>query len=393
MLTEQGVRSTWPEAINLPTASGKTACIDAAIFALAATTDQSDINKRMPRRIWFVVDRRIVVDEAFERARAIAAKLASATSGPLEEVATRLRAMSGIADESGKPKPLAVARLRGGAWRDDGWARVPTQPAVICSTVDQVGSALLFRSYGHSDRTASIWAGLAANDSLILLDEAHCAVPFLQTLHAIARFRDAPWASAPIKTPFRFSILSATPPTETKEEVSFPRPAERTAALDHPLLQERLAARKLATLREVKGKGDTDEFIATASEQASSFLGNGRQRVAVMVNRVATAESIAAQAHKDVGDRAEVILTALDTPTVAVVLTGDYVPGAAVLARAEEAGVPLISVESDTVTAADGLRHLFGRLRVKERSKIDLIAKIIDDSVDVDRLVADLKNG
>lgn len=308
MLTEQGVQSSWPEAINLPTASGKTACIDAAIFALAATADQSDINKRMPRRIWFVVDRRIVVDEAFERARAIAAKLASATSGPLEEVATRLRGVSGIADESGKPKPLAVARLRGGAWRDDGWARVPTQPAVICSTVDQVGSALLFRSYGHSDRTASIWAALAANDSLILLDEAHCAVPFLQTLRAIARFRDEPWANAPIKTPFRFSILSATPPADIKEEVSFPRPAERTAALDHPLLQERLAARKLATLREVKGKGDTDEFIATASEQASSFLGNGRQRVAVMVNRVATAESIAAQAHKDVGDRAEVIL-------------------------------------------------------------------------------------
>ena len=93
------------------------------------------------------------------------------------------------------------------------------------------------------------------------------------------------------------------------------------------------------------------------------------------------------------GDRAEVILAALDTPTSAIVLTGNYVPGAAVLARAEGMGVPLISVESDTVTAADGLRHLFGRLRVKERSKIDLIAKIIDDSVDVDRLVADLKNG
>lgn len=92
------------------------------------------------------------------------------------------------------------------------------------------------------------------------------------------------------------------------------------------------------------------------------------------------------------GDRAEVILTALDTPTVAVVLTGNYVPSAAVLARAEEMGVPLISVESDTVTAADGLRRLFGRLRVKERSKIDLIADVVGRRVDVDRLVADLKH-
>lgn len=90
------------------------------------------------------------------------------------------------------------------------------------------------------------------------------------------------------------------------------------------------------------------------------------------------------------GDRAEIILTALDTPTVAVVLTGNYVPSPAVLERAEEAGVPLISVESDTVTAADGLRRLFGRLRVKEPAKIDLIVDLIDECVDLDRLVTDL---
>jgi BioD-like phosphotransacetylase family protein len=91
------------------------------------------------------------------------------------------------------------------------------------------------------------------------------------------------------------------------------------------------------------------------------------------------------------GDRAEIILTALDTPTVAVVLTGNYVPSPAVLERAEERGVPLISVETDTVTAADDLRRLFGRLRVKDRGKIELIAGLIDQAVDLDRLVADLQ--
>ena len=45
------------------------------------------------------------------------------------------------------------------------------------------------------------------------------------------------------------------------------------------------------------------------------------------------------------------------------------------------------------MTAADGLRRLFGRLRVKERSKIDLIAGVVDQCVDVDRMVADLGNG
>jgi len=41
-------------------------------------------------------------------------------------------------------------------------------------------------------------------------------------------------------------------------------------------------------------------------------------------------------------------------------------------------------------SAADGMRRLFGRLRVKDRAKIDLIAEFIDESVDVDRLVDDL---
>jgi len=91
------------------------------------------------------------------------------------------------------------------------------------------------------------------------------------------------------------------------------------------------------------------------------------------------------------GDRAEIVLAALDTPTVAVVLTGNYVPSPAVLERADERGVPLVSVESDTVSAADGMRRLFGRLRVKERAKIELIAKLIDESVDLDRLVSDLQ--
>ena len=42
----------WPRAIALPTAAGKTACIDIAVFALACGA------KDAPRRIFFVVDRR-----------------------------------------------------------------------------------------------------------------------------------------------------------------------------------------------------------------------------------------------------------------------------------------------------------------------------------------------
>jgi uncharacterized protein len=98
-------------------------------------------------------------------------------------------------------------------------------------------------------------------------------------------------------------------------------------------------------------------------------------------------------AHKVVvvgGDRSEIILAALETPTVAIVLTGSYVPSPAVLARAEELGVPIVSVATDTVSATDGIRRLFGRLGVHDKRKIELIADEIATNVDLDRLVGDL---
>jgi CRISPR-associated endonuclease/helicase Cas3 len=304
MLADRHARGHWPRALDLPTASGKTACMDIAVYALAAQADRPPAERTAPRRIWFVVDRRIVVDEAFERASRIAEKLASATTGPLKEVADRLRALSGT------ERPLAVGRLRGGILRDDGWVRIPSQPAVITSTVDQVGSRLLFRGYGHSLLAAPIYAGLAANDSLIILDEAHCAVPFMQTLEAIARYREPAWADEPITTPFAFLVMTATPPEGLPREAIFPG-AERERALDHPALRRRLETSKRTELVPVKRRRSEggDPLVAEAAGRATAFVRDGRRRVGVMVNRVRTAMELAAYLRDAVGlDEADVVL-------------------------------------------------------------------------------------
>lgn len=301
MLAERVANGTWPKALDLPTASGKTACIDIALYALAAQGDRSTGERTAPRRIWFVVDRRIVVDEAYARAEAIAEKLREASDGPLRDVADRLRH---VADTE---RPLAVARLRGGIFRDDGWARLPSQPAVITSTVDQLGSRLLFRGYGHSHLAAPIFAGLTANDSLVLLDEAHCSVPFLQTLGAVETYRG--WAETPVPTPFAFVILSATPPAEIPGDAIFPG-SERQVALDHPELRKRLGASKPAELVEVKGKitEANDPFVPAAVERVLRYRKEGKLRIAVMVNRVRTAEALARAVVEALGDEAEVVL-------------------------------------------------------------------------------------
>jgi CRISPR-associated endonuclease/helicase Cas3 len=372
MLAERVATAEWPRALDLPTASGKTACIDIAVYALAAQAERPLAERTAPRRIWFVVDRRIVVDEAFERAREIAGKLAAAETGPLKDVADRLRRLSGT------ERPLAVARLRGGIFRDDGWARIPSQAAVITSTVDQLGSRLLFRGYGHSLLAAPIFAGLAANDSLILLDEAHCAVPFMQTLEAVGRYRGPGWAADGLPTPFAFVMMSATPPRGVRPEAVFPG-GERARALDHPELRRRLGTQKPAELVVVdRRRGDPDPLVAEAAARAARFVREGRRRVAVMVNRVKTAMDVAARLPESLAEgEADVVLL---TGRIRPVERDDLVGRWSRYLRAnqpEEPGRPIVVVSTQCLevgadfsfdalvtecASLDALRQRFGRL-------------------------------
>lgn len=280
----------WPEAIALPTGAGKTACLDIAIFALAAQATRVGSGRAMtaPRRIFFVVDRRIIVDEAHDRAQYLAYKLEAAKGGILETVADRLRRLAG-GGETGLDgeRPLAVHSLRGGMYRSEAWARNPLQPTIVASTVDQIGSRLLFRAYGRGAGSWPIYAGLIANDSLILLDEAHCAQPFLQTLQAVAKFRA--WAEAPLGRGFHPVVMSATPPPGAKDVFRDLSGEGRDPS--HPLGRRQLASKpaRLRIAAKAKGENATGELAKKLAEAARGLLGDGRQAIVVFVNRVATA--------------------------------------------------------------------------------------------------------
>ncbi len=131
----------WPNQIAAPTGCGKTSSLDIAVFELARQATGA-ARRTAPLRIFNIIDRRIVVDSTFQHARMIAQKLQAAKEGILRSVADALRSISG------EDVPLVVAQLRGGTWQDDSWISSPIQPALIVSTVDQVGSRLLFRGYG-----------------------------------------------------------------------------------------------------------------------------------------------------------------------------------------------------------------------------------------------------
>jgi CRISPR-associated endonuclease/helicase Cas3 len=269
----------WPRAVALPTAAGKTACIDIAVFALACRA------KDAPRRIFFVVDRRIVVDQAYEHAKKLAALLRAAKPGILKDVADSLRALTGEKDA----RPLDVYSLRGGMYRESAWARSPLQPTVIASTVDQVGSRLLFRGYGVSDSMKPIHAGLVGNDSLILLDEAHCAKPFDQTMQSVQKYRA--WGE-PNPAPFRFASITATP-TGGLPETEIER--DTVEDREHPVLGPRIAASKPAKLliaEKAKGKNGRAELVKELEKHARALAGEFKC-VGIIVNRVATARELA----------------------------------------------------------------------------------------------------
>ncbi|MGA2593153.1 MAG: type I-U CRISPR-associated helicase/endonuclease Cas3 [Bryobacteraceae bacterium] len=349
----------WPDVLDLPTASGKTACIDVAVFAMA-------VHRRGPRRVFFVVDRRIVVDAAFERMQEIERKLEAVDVGTLKTVADRLRDMV-----LGGEKPLDTYQLRGGIYRDDSWVRSPLQPTLVASTVDQVGSRLLFRGYGVWDKTLPIHAGLVANDSLILLDEAHCSRPFSETLLAVLRYRGRDWATQDLDTPFAFVEMTATPVRQSGA------PFELEADdYQHPEMHKRLHARKPCRLivSKVRAK-DFGKLAENLVDEAVRLADKpGLRRIAVMVNRVQTAR-LAFAALETRGHRAHLLIgrmrpiDRLELPAELKVMmsgqprTSDGGPVFVVATQCLEVGADLDFDAMVTECASiDALLQRFGRL-------------------------------
>ena len=385
--------SSWPDAIVLPTASGKTACMDVALFALAAQASRPGSGQPItaPRRVFFVVDRRVIVDEAHERARRLAEKLAQAEDGILKAVADDLRRIAhGAATGFEGERPLAVHVLRGGMYRSEAWARNPLQPTIVASTVDQIGSRLLFRAYGRGAGTWPIYAGLVANDSLILLDEAHCAQPFLQTLQAVRRYQT--WAYEPLRRCFHPVVMSATPPPGMNDV--FRDTSDDGRNPDHPLGRRQLAGKPAALQRvpDVKGDDASGAFSTALVRSALGLPGSGRRAVVVFANRVATARETHRRLREQEGVEA-ILLTGrmrpVDKDAVAKRLRGlDLHSNRAAGRRLEK---PVIVVATQTLevgadldfdglvtecASLDALRQRFGRLNRMGRN-IEARAEIL----------------
>ena len=188
-----------PSDVELATGLGKTSII--ALWTLALGRVIGHPGCSVPRRLAYVVDRRVVVDQASEFAEDIRTRLETAWRDPNHT----LHALASALSDSGcLPGVLETSTLRGQRTLDTRWRDDPSRPAIIVGTVDMMGSRLLFSAYGRVGPWGrSLEAGLLGQDCLVVLDEAHLCSPFAATLAAVENRRN------PIR-PFAVIRMGAT---------------------------------------------------------------------------------------------------------------------------------------------------------------------------------------
>jgi BioD-like phosphotransacetylase family protein len=88
------------------------------------------------------------------------------------------------------------------------------------------------------------------------------------------------------------------------------------------------------------------------------------------------------------GDRAEIQTAALEATGIeALLLTGGLRPPSAVLGRAEEEGVPVMLVQSDTRTTIERVESALGSGRTKTEAAVEVMADLLAERADLDALL------
>jgi CRISPR-associated endonuclease/helicase Cas3 len=243
------ISGDWPGVVPLPTGSGKTAVLHIWLLALAWTIKSG--SGGIPRRLAWVVNRRVVVDQVTEEASALTGKDGGLARCPEVGVLLKQASMSGV--------PLAVSTLRGQHADNGEWARDPSTPAILIGTVDMIGSRLLFRGYRSSAYHRPIHAGLLGVDTLIVNDEAHLSYAFARLLEEIHGM--TPAVCLPGKD-FRVMLLSATS-AESKLAQFEHDPRDDAGASE--VFRKIFEAPKTLTMHEVEGKALEGTLFRLAS--------------------------------------------------------------------------------------------------------------------------------
>jgi BioD-like phosphotransacetylase family protein len=86
------------------------------------------------------------------------------------------------------------------------------------------------------------------------------------------------------------------------------------------------------------------------------------------------------------GDRPDIQLAALETSTKCLILTGNVRPNPLIVSRAEDAGVAIMLVKHDTMTAVQIAEQTFGKTRFHQEKKIERFQRMLAEHMDFEQL-------
>ena len=90
------------------------------------------------------------------------------------------------------------------------------------------------------------------------------------------------------------------------------------------------------------------------------------------------------------GDRSDIQLSAIESGSVCLILTGELYPSEIIIAIAEQKNIPLLVVREDTYSIAKKLEKLSVRLRLRDKSKVERGMTLVSENVDFSLLYGKL---
>ena len=86
------------------------------------------------------------------------------------------------------------------------------------------------------------------------------------------------------------------------------------------------------------------------------------------------------------GDRSDIMLAAMEAKARCLILSGNLYPPSIILGKAEELGIPVIMVATDTFTTPERADTIIKSARTHEEKKLERLRELIDSFVDLRRL-------
>lgn len=281
-------------AVAVPTGLGKTSMIDAWVWALAAQVHDGVVSFRLPRRLVFAVERRVIVDDVAVTTSGLAARLRSAGPGSAcAQVAAALVELSG--DE-----PLISTSFHG-SHRDDRLWLDATAVSVVTATLSQVTLRLIGQAPATGRGMASVHAGLLGVDTLIVIDEPHLAAAQVRSISDILELQSDKTRALGVPAS-RLTVLGATVPPEVVAVchergggmIGFDPAVESDLSRFHAPRPARVVPVPSVSV------GPTVSALVT---EALGACGTDR-RVAVVVNTVEVAEKVCVSLREKVSKKA-----------------------------------------------------------------------------------------